>query len=256
MVYDSKLIDHMIELKNKKNEKVPSFYKIAKFVLSNKICCIFVELLEKLLKFLFSLPIPIYKDIVLFVITYLPGSPYILGNYLRSVYWSSRLKKMGKNSIIEQGVIIRYPENMEVDEFVLIDKNVLLEVKKVKIGKRIHIAENCVISGGGEFIMEDYSCIAHSSAVVTATDTPKDGIRASGPMIPWEQRKVIIGKVVIKKDAFVGMGARILPNVIIGEGAVIASGALVNKNIPPWKIVAGIPARIISEREKVKFSDI
>ncbi|MCX5847585.1 MAG: acyltransferase [Deltaproteobacteria bacterium] len=163
---------------------------------------------------------------------------------------------MKSNVIIEQGVIFRNPHNVELDEFILLDKNVLLEAGSVRIGKRVHIAENCVISGGGEFIMEDYSCMAHSSAVVTASDTPNYGFRGSGPMVPWEQRSVKFGKVIIRKDAFVGMGVRILPDVTINSGAVIAAGAVVNKDVAAWKIVAGVPAKEIGNRESVKFPDI
>ena len=256
MIYDKRFAEHIIELKIGKGEVVPLSYKVIKFTLSNKLFCILIGLLEKIFALLFCLSIPIYKDFVLFCIIYLPGSPHFLGNYIRGIFWKKKFKKMGANCVIEQGVIIRYPKNVEFDEFVLIDKNVLLEASYIRIGRRVHIAENCVISGGGEFIMEDYSCMAHSSAVVTASDTPKDGARASGPMVPWEQRKVMIGKIIIKKDAFIGMGARILPNVTIGEGAVVASGALVNKDVRPWQIVAGVPAKLIGEREKVKFPDI
>lgn len=253
MIYDERIILHMIELRKAKQQKIGFFLKMSLFLIKLKSFKIFINSFEFILGFLLSLKIPVYSDFILFIITYLPGSPYYLGNYLRGVYWSKRLRKMGKNTLIEQGVIIRNPQDVELDEFVLIDKNVLLEAGKIKIGKRVHIAENCVISGGGEFIMMDYSCMAHSSAAVTATDTPNYGFRGSGPMIPWEQRKVVIGKIIVEKDVFIGMGARILPNVVLKEGCVVASGALINKDVEPWKIVAGIPAKVIGEREKVKF---
>jgi len=255
MIYDKRLIEHMIDLKKAKGERVSISYLFIKTLYSNKIFCFFLRIIESVLGFILSLPIPIYRDITLEFLTYLPGSPYFLGNYLRGIYWCWRLKCMKCNVIIEQGVIIRNPKNVELDEFVLLDKNVLLEAGVVRIGKRVHIAENCVISGGGEFIMEDYSCMAQSSSVVTASDTPNYGFRGSGPMVPWEQRSVKIGKVVIGKDAFVGMGARILPDVTINNGAVIAAGAVVNKDVDEWTIVAGVPAKIIGKREPVKFPD-
>lgn len=56
--------------------------------------------------------------------------------------------------------------------------------------------------------------------------------------------------VVIKKGACVSMAAIIMPGVTIGEGAVVAAGALVTKDVPPWTIVAGSPAKVLRELEE------
>ena len=59
--------------------------------------------------------------------------------------------------------------------------------------------------------------------------------------------------VIIKKGACVSMSAIIMPGVTIGEGAVVAAGALVTKDVPAWTIVAGSPAkvlRVLEERPK------
>lgn len=55
--------------------------------------------------------------------------------------------------------------------------------------------------------------------------------------------------VVIKKGAVVSIGATIMPGVTIGEGAVIGTGALVTKDVPPWTIVAGVPAKVVKKLE-------
>lgn len=54
--------------------------------------------------------------------------------------------------------------------------------------------------------------------------------------------------VVINNDVWVGAGAIILKGVSIGQGAVVAAGALVNKNVPEFAIVGGVPARVIGQR--------
>ncbi|ALS01431.1 chloramphenicol acetyltransferase [Enterococcus silesiacus] len=56
------------------------------------------------------------------------------------------------------------------------------------------------------------------------------------------------GNTVIKSDAWIGMNAMIMPGVTIGEGAVIAAGSMVVKDIPPYTIVGGNPARVIKQR--------
>lgn len=59
--------------------------------------------------------------------------------------------------------------------------------------------------------------------------------------------KTVHGTIQIKDDAWIGAGAIILPNVTIGEGAVVGAGAVVTKDVDPYTIVAGVPARKINE---------
>ena len=56
------------------------------------------------------------------------------------------------------------------------------------------------------------------------------------------------GDIIIDDDVWIGYGATIMSGVHIGQGAVVAAGSLVTKNIPPYAIVGGIPARIIKYR--------
>lgn len=58
------------------------------------------------------------------------------------------------------------------------------------------------------------------------------------------------GPVQIRDRAYIATRATILPNVEIGEGAVVAAGAVVTKNVPPFAIVAGVPATVIGERNR------
>jgi acetyltransferase-like isoleucine patch superfamily enzyme len=53
---------------------------------------------------------------------------------------------------------------------------------------------------------------------------------------------------VIGNDVWVGSGAHILQGVTIGDGAIVAAGAVVTNNIPPYSIVGGVPARVIKSR--------
>jgi acetyltransferase-like isoleucine patch superfamily enzyme len=56
---------------------------------------------------------------------------------------------------------------------------------------------------------------------------------------------LVYKKVVIKDGAHIGIGAIIMPGVTIGEGAVIGAGAVVTKDIPPYSIAVGMPAKVI-----------
>jgi maltose O-acetyltransferase len=61
------------------------------------------------------------------------------------------------------------------------------------------------------------------------------------------------GPVYIKDWAYIGSRATILPDVTIGEGAVVAAGAVVAKDVAPWTMVGGVPARFIKDRPVVKY---
>ena len=53
--------------------------------------------------------------------------------------------------------------------------------------------------------------------------------------------------IVIKDGAHIGIGAIIMPGVTIGEGAVIGAGAVVTKDVPPYSVAAGVPAKVIKQ---------
>lgn len=70
------------------------------------------------------------------------------------------------------------------------------------------------------------------------------------PMNPIEYRKIISGKVVLKKHVQIGAGSTILPGVNICEGVAVGCMSLVNKSLEPWGIYVGIPCKKIKNRNK------
>ena len=76
-----------------------------------------------------------------------------------------------------------------------------------------------------------------------------------------DHKSMTMKKVVIGNDVWIGVNATVLRGVTIGDGAVIAAGAVVTKDVPPYAIVGGVPARIIKYRfdssdiEKIKSSE-
>ena len=57
-------------------------------------------------------------------------------------------------------------------------------------------------------------------------------------------------KVVLKRGAWVGAGAIILPGVVVGEGAIVAAGSVVGQDVPEYTVVAGNPARPVRKLER------
>ena len=60
----------------------------------------------------------------------------------------------------------------------------------------------------------------------------------------------------MEKDSFLGDYCVVLPGVTVGEGAVVGASSVVTKDIPPWGIAVGAPAKVIGEREKVTVPDM
>jgi len=67
--------------------------------------------------------------------------------------------------------------------------------------------------------------------------------------IPMRQQPFEAAPIVIGKDVWIGMGAIILPGVTIGNGSIIAAGAVVTSNVPQGVVVSGIPARLAKQRK-------
>lgn len=83
---------------------------------------------------------------------------------------------------------------------------------------------------------------------VTITDNSHGNTNSQTLQVPPSQRPVVSkGAVVIGNNVWLGEKATILPNVTIGDGAVVAANSVVTKDVPPYCIVAGNPARIIKQ---------
>jgi acetyltransferase-like isoleucine patch superfamily enzyme len=107
--------------------------------------------------------------------------------------------------------------------------------KNTKIGKNVFINFDCVFLDLGGITIEDDVLIA-----------PKVSLLSEGhPVSPTERGSLIPGPIHIKKNAWIGAGATILPGVTVGENAVVAAGAVVSKDVPANTVVGGIPARHI-----------
>jgi acetyltransferase-like isoleucine patch superfamily enzyme len=115
------------------------------------------------------------------------------------------------------------------------------------IGKDVFIGEDLIISDeihDKNVIIGDRVSIASRVTLVTFSAPNLSKIR---PYV-----KEVNGKIKIGNDAWIGAGAIILPNVTIGEGAVIGAGAVVIEDVPPYTVVAGVPAKIIRKLELEK----
>lgn len=194
-------------------------------------------------------------DPIKLLIMYMPGPT---GYKIRQVYYGRTLRHLGKNSLIDVGVIMVGNENISIGSYTWIDSYVKIQTPfgSIKIGKGVHIAPGSVLLGHGGITLCDYVGIGSGSKIISGSDTPGKGKRTS-PMIPMRLRNLITKPVVVGKDAFVGVNSTVLPGVTIGEGAIIGANSLVDKDIPPYSIAVGSPIRILEKkREKVTVEEL
>ncbi|HEY3329604.1 MAG TPA: acyltransferase [Capsulimonadaceae bacterium] len=134
----------------------------------------------------------------------------------------------------------------------------------IKIGNRVHISERVDIQAlpGAEVIIEDDCWFNHDISIV-ARGKVTIGYRALlAPYCylidhdhgiaghdPIRLQEFVIAPVVIGPEVWLGLGATVLKGVTVGDGAVVAARAVVNKSIPPFEIWGGIPAKRIGERK-------
>lgn len=109
--------------------------------------------------------------------------------------------------------------------------------KHLSIGKNVFINFDCTFLTLGGIVIEDNVLIG-----------PKVSLLSEGhPLAPTERGALVPGKIHIKKNAWIGANAIILPGVTVGENAVIAAGAVVSKNVEDNTVVGGVPAKFIKQ---------
>lgn len=161
-----------------------------------------------------------------FIARHLPGSdvPYSLGaKGIRRVICRGLFKKAGKNINVEHGAFFASGRDIEIGDF---------------SGLGLHCRVSGPLKIGSHVMMGPDVLIYTQNHAFDRTDIPmmEQGIS--------EKREVVIGN-----DVWIGARAILLPGITVGEGAIIAAGAVVTKDVPPFAIVGGNPARVIKSRK-------
>jgi len=113
--------------------------------------------------------------------------------------------------------------------------------KNIKIGKECQVNENVFIQGA---TIGNYVMIAPNVSILNSTHNFD---RTDVPMI--HQGSVKYNNPIIEDDVWLGRDVVILPGIIIGKGSIVAAGAVVTKNVKPFSIVGGVPAKLIKMRK-------
>ncbi len=136
---------------------------------------------------------------------------------------------IGPHSIVDDFAFLYAPEGMEIE-----------------IGRRVHVA-GFVSMSGGPVVLKDFSSVGPGSRLLSASDDFL-GSALVGSAVPAKYRNVKRATITLEKHAVVGANCVVLPGVTIGEGACVGANSLVVRDVPPWTIVGGSPARFLKKR--------
>jgi len=157
---------------------------------------------------------------------------------------------LGEDVRIHPSCVIVGAERISIGSHVRIDPFCIITMsERLEIGSRVHISGHAAILGHGRIVIGDFTAISHGVKVLSSTDHFSAG-GIAGPMVPPEFRDVVSEPVTIGRHVVVGAHSVVLPGAMIGEGATIGALSLVKERIQPWTVNAGVPSRVIGQRDR------
>lgn len=155
---------------------------------------------------------------------------------------------IGKASIIRSGSVIY--SGVSIGDNFRSGHNVLIR-ENTEIGDNVLVGTNSVIDGdckiGNNVSMQ-------TGVYITKYTTIEDNVFLGPLCVTTNDKYMKYGATlkgpVIKQGARIGANSTIMPGISIGEGAIVSAGSVVTKDVPPHKVVIGVPARVVKDASK------
>lgn len=219
-----------------------------------------------------SLGFTLYYEVANLLFRNLPGG---LGLWLREKFFRGLFKQVGRGVIIGEGTILHHPRKIVLgravalsygcmldaygssNQGIVIGNNVIIgrdstvgcKDGDIRIGNNVGIGSNCSLSAvsgntleiGDNVMIAPYVYIGGISYNFDLTDVPivEQGVNPQGG-------------VCIGDNVWLGANVTIIDGVTVGHDAIVAAGAVVTKNISPYGIAMGIPAKVVKMRDQRK----
>ncbi len=158
----------------------------------------------------------------------------------------------GTNVLVSRKASIYCPEHIRIGNHVRVDDFAVLTCgpdAEVMIGNHVHLAAHSALYGGGGILIEDFVTVSGRTSIYSATDDYSGDV-LTNPTIPAHLTHVIRRRVVLRRHVVVGAGSVVLPGVTIGEGSATGAMTFVNRDLDPWGIYVGVPARLLRPRSR------
>jgi acetyltransferase-like isoleucine patch superfamily enzyme len=158
----------------------------------------------------------------------------------------SDFARLGQNVIFETGVLVFHPENIEIQNDVYIGHYTILKAyykNRMRIGEGTWIGQQCFFHSAGGIEIGSHVGIGPGVKILTSSHTLEN---INSPIL---HNPVEFAPVKISDNSDIGVGAIILPGVIIGVGVQVGAGAVVAESVGDFAVVAGVPARVLYHRK-------
>jgi acetyltransferase-like isoleucine patch superfamily enzyme len=164
---------------------------------------------------------------------------------MRRAIWRAIAKAFGNRVTIGNGVSVSHLETFEIGSGVCIGNYACIQGRfdgVARIGNHVWIGPHAYLDAR-HLILEDYVGWGPGAKVLGSSHT---GLPIDRPIIETDLE---IRPVSVEAWADIGTGAILLPGVTIGKGSIVGAGAVVTHDVPPFSIVAGVPARFLRWRD-------
>jgi len=205
-------------------------------------------------------------EVVMLSASWVPGA---LGLLLRKLTYPFLLGAVGRNVVFGQGVVLRHPHKIRLGDGVVVDDLVVLDAKGsdnagINVGRGVFLGRGTILScKNGDIELGDHVNIGFHSEIFSGS-TVRVGAHglfaaytylvggghdfsvADVPVI--EQQRLSKG-ISLGENVWLGAGVTVLDGVSVGRDVVVGAGAVVTQDLPDAAIAAGVPARVLRQRE-------
>jgi acetyltransferase-like isoleucine patch superfamily enzyme len=213
-----------------------------------------------------SLGALVYYELVMGWGALLPGA---LGLGFRQVLWPRLFSRCGGGVVWGRSNVVRHPGKMWIGDGVMVDDECFFDAKgcaegEFRLDDGVIVSRACMITGKGggvhlgPRVNVGTGCMILSDAGITiGADTMLAGncyvgggaYDADAPIdVPMSERPLVARPIDIGEDCWLGAGVVVIEGVTIGRGSVIGAGSVVTRDVPPYSIAVGAPARVLRKR--------
>lgn len=160
-------------------------------------------------------------------------------------YDLKQFARLGEGVIIEPGVLVFHPENIQLGDEVYIGHYAILKgyhQNEMVIGSGTWIGQQCLFHSAGGLIIGRNVGVGPAVKIITSFHVEE------GRHVPILHSRIKFAPVMIEDNCDIGIGAIVLPGVTIGRGAQVGAGAVVSRDVEPFAVVTGVPASVLRMR--------
>jgi len=157
----------------------------------------------------------------------------------------ARLRRLGDGAVLEAGVRLFHPENIEIGERVYVGHDTILKGYHdavLRIGAGSWVGQQCFLHAAGGLTIGRDVGVGPGVRIITSTH------REAGRDVPILHAPLEFAPVEIGDDSDIGVSAVLLPGTRLGRGVQVGAGAVVRGEFPDYAVLAGVPARLIRTR--------